>query len=81
MGWWNANDNGGMFGEDDEKVWGDGPADILDEAIERIVKEFEEDWGRRPTLEELQAGFRFSTSIYVDMYLDKDNDWYKEEIK
>lgn len=74
MGWWRANVNGGIDWNGDTRfedpnnhpVWGDGPADILDAALQKIVDEFNREWGRPPTLAELEAGFKFSTSIYEE---------------
>lgn len=63
MGWWDANPRGGLALGDTGIVWGDGPADILDNAIDAINREFKEAWGRSVTLDELKAGFSFSTSI------------------
>ena len=63
MGWWDANPRGGLAIDDTGIVWGDGPADILDNAIDAINREFKEVWGRSVTLAELKAGFAFSTSI------------------
>lgn len=61
MGWWTTNRAGDSFvaepGQD--MVWGDGPADVMDGALVRIVAEFERAWGRKPTGEELIAGLRF----------------------
>jgi hypothetical protein len=65
MGWWRAGKDGSsLHAEDTGLVWGDGPADILDDAIEAIVAEFTGAYGRKPTQEELKAGLLFSLSIY-----------------
>jgi hypothetical protein len=64
MGWWTQNEEGHSFAlvEAKEMVWGDGPADILGEAVCLIDKEFKRDWGRRATLGELIAGLKFSAA-------------------
>lgn len=61
MGWWSTNRGGYSFAEEEgeEMVWGDGPADLLDNAIDEIDKEFIETWGRPATTHELVAGMRF----------------------
>ena len=68
MGWWSVSDesggispfgNMGLYG-------GDSVADILDEAISKVVKEYEVAWGRKPYVEEIQAAWNFSTSVVID---------------
>jgi len=46
--------------------WGDQPADVLDDAIARIVEIFESDLGRKPTKAELRAGLEFSLSVHEE---------------
>lgn len=61
MGWWNAAANGeSLQREPTGLVWGDGPADAMDDALARIQREFAEEWGRLPTKIELRAGLEFS---------------------
>lgn len=61
MGWWQATEGGASLAlEDTGLLWGDGPADVLDRAIDEIVVEFEQAQGRKPTNDELLAGLRFS---------------------
>jgi hypothetical protein len=63
MGWWTQDAEGHSFShvkEGPELIWGDGPADILDDAILAIKKEFRERAGRDLTAEEMRAGFEFS---------------------
>lgn len=38
---------------------GDGPADIMDAAIANIIKEYQEEWGRPPYIEELDGVWTF----------------------
>jgi hypothetical protein len=66
MGWWSTNKEGRSFAENDgpEMLWGDSVADIIDAAIDDVVKVFKVDVGRAPTKDELVAGFRFSTAVY-----------------
>lgn len=63
MGWWTQDEEGHSFADakgEGEMVWGDGPADALDNAIAEIVKEFETTYGRKPTKAEMRAGLEFS---------------------
>lgn len=62
MGYWDSDEEGNSF--TGNLVWGDAPADIMDDAISLIVKVFEQDVGRKPTAVELLAGFRFSWNAY-----------------
>jgi hypothetical protein len=41
-------------------MWGDGPADVMDNALEEITKQFMEAFARPPTKVELIAGLMFS---------------------
>jgi hypothetical protein len=62
MGWWQQDSEGRSFAKDEdgpEMIWGDGPADIMADACDAIVREFQRDWGRKPTKEELVAGLKF----------------------
>lgn len=61
MGYWNHGADGtSLHREDTGLIWGDGPADIVDDAIDTVIAKFTEDVGRPPTAEELRAGFAFS---------------------
>jgi len=60
MGWWSQDDSGFSFTGDGETVWGDGPADTIDLALEEIRREYETAWGRPPTKQEIISGLRFS---------------------
>ena len=64
MGYWETSKEGASFQVDSKMIWGDQPADILDEALDKIVKVFKSDVGRPPTKTELVAGFKFSISVY-----------------
>lgn len=75
MGWWSTNRGGYSFTEEEgeEMAWGDGPADILGDAIDAIDGEFLEAWGRPATTHELVAGMRFSyPTIHVDPHKDQE---------
>ena len=62
MGWWTQDEEGRSFAhaKKEELLWGDGPADIMDNALAAIKKEFEAEKGRKPTKAELLAGLKFS---------------------
>ena len=57
MGWWD------ITGPKKEYCWGDEPSDILDSAVEEIMKVFKKEWERLPTVFELEEGLR--SSIFV----------------
>lgn len=62
MGYWNQNEQGESFAtpEQGEMVWGDQPADVMDDALDKIVEVFQRDTGRKPTKREVRAGLLFS---------------------
>jgi len=61
MGWWRTGKDGSsMHAGDAGLVWGDGPADILDDAIGKIRAEFREAYEREPSRAELESGLQFS---------------------
>ena len=53
MGWWQISE---------KMVNGDGPADIMEDAIAKISKEYQKDLGREPYKEELEAVLEFCVS-------------------
>jgi hypothetical protein len=62
MGWWSISDrDGGLsWGQKDSGMYnGDGPADILGPAVEKVIKEYEQAWGRKPYMAELRAAVAF----------------------
>lgn len=61
MGYWSTDAEGHSFAtHDPELVWGDSPADIMDDALAQIVKVFKQDVGREPSKAEVIAGVKFS---------------------
>lgn len=61
MGYWNQDREGhSLIVEDTGLVWGDAPADAIDDALAAIVSAFKEDVGRLPTKGEIRAGLEFS---------------------
>ena len=82
MGWWNQNVKGEsliMEPENTGMYWGDSVADIMDDAIDAIVKEFKEWVGRKPTVAELEAGLKFSLGIYEEDDKVGKAPWDEEE--
>ena len=55
MGWWKSEDGA---------CWGDGPADVIDEALDKVETLFLKSHCRKPTQEELRIGFEFSLRAY-----------------
>jgi hypothetical protein len=56
MGYWNTTAEGGSLQVGDtDMLWGDQPADIIDEAIEKLIERLTKELGRYPTVEELDA--------------------------
>lgn len=68
MGYWESASNGASFAQDSNLIWGDAPADVMDDAIERVVGVFLEDLGRVPKIDEIRAGLEFSLGIYEETY-------------
>lgn len=72
MGWWTSNQEGNSFAPVRDRhpntviLWGDGPADLMGAAIQQIDAEFENEWGRKPTVDELVAGVKFSARVDHD---------------
>lgn len=61
MGWWNTGRDGtSLHVEDTGLLWGDSPADFMDDALEKIVYDFIMEHERNPTCGELRAGLEFS---------------------
>jgi hypothetical protein len=60
MGWWGASEEGHSLQPDSEIMWGDAPADILDNALDEIDKAFKSEVGRLPTQTELKSGLLFA---------------------
>jgi hypothetical protein len=65
MGYWTGTVTGDHEGKG--LVWGDQPADIIDDAVERAVIVFQEDIGRLPTKAELREGLEFYLRIRDDL--------------
>jgi hypothetical protein len=62
MGYWSTSADGVSFAENEgeEMVWGDAPADVMDDALDRIERIFRDDGNRPPTKAEILAGLLFS---------------------
>jgi len=68
MGYWPTNAEGHSFIDDEsgDMMWGDAPADAMDDALAMIIAAFRADLGRAPSLEELKAGLLFSAQVALD---------------
>ena len=69
MGWWTMNKKGHSFAHNEsgpEMLWGDSVADTMDAAIASIIKDFQDDWGRKPTMAELRSGLEFSARVTLE---------------
>lgn len=68
MGWWLSSEQGHSFADDKEAVgwWGDGPADTIDAALDDIYRQFNREFDRNPTKQELISGFLFSVGLTSD---------------
>lgn len=60
MGYWKQDAEGHSFSGDGSMVWGDAPADYIDDGIAQAIHAFQADVGRLPTAAELTAGIQFS---------------------
>ena len=74
MGWWQiySYDQPGIMlpNKDPEPMYnGDGPADIMGAALDDLVKEYQEAWGRKPYREEVLAALNFT--LRDDMVSEK----------
>lgn len=83
MGWWNAGRDGSSLHEKPTGlIWGDGPADIIDQAIDEIISVFRRDWNRDPTLQEMKSGILFSigrqTPMEWEEWLMDSKPWVRE---
>jgi hypothetical protein len=69
VGWWTQNENGASFAHAraEEMLWGDGPADVMGDAIQRVVEEFTAGTGRPPTKSEVIAGLVFSLAVLDEL--------------
>jgi len=63
MGWWTAERSG------KELVLGDIPYDIVGDAFEQVAQEYEQDWGRKPTLAEIIQTVEAVLAVGVHVYL------------
>lgn len=60
MGYWGQDEEGNSLIIGSSMVWGDQPADIMGDALDEIIAVFLKDVGRKPTIEELVGGLKFS---------------------
>jgi hypothetical protein len=63
MGWWSVEIEG------KEYLQGDGPYDWVGQALDNIAQEYEQDWGRKPTLNELLHTFQVVLGADLERYV------------
>ena len=82
MGWWSITDkNGGISSFGNIGLYnGDGPADIIDNAIKEVIKEYEEELGRKPYTQEVQAVWNFCTRTVLEDELEHAPEEYMERL-
>ena len=72
MGWWEQDEEGHSFAVGSGMMWGDGPADVMGDAIHQVRLMFRDEGGREPTIGELRAGLEFSLrGLAADATADK----------
>ena len=64
MGWWDLNIQEGT------EVCGDEPADIMGEALDKLVKLWQDVWGRNPTGREIVETLKFSSGHLDDKIMN-----------
>jgi nitrogenase molybdenum-iron protein alpha/beta subunit len=72
MGYWRMQGSHSiLFREVPEEevtgVWGDAPADIIGDAVDRIIETFQDEFGRMPTKTELQNGLLFTIQVMDEL--------------
>lgn len=63
MGWWITDAEGNSLLREGDLWSGDAPADILGDAFDEIDREYEEQFGRKPSLAEIYASVRFVARV------------------
>lgn len=66
MSYWKQNEEGHSLQEQDALIWGDAPADIMGNALEKIISVFQRDRERLPTEAEVKAGLLFSLRVALE---------------
>ena len=72
MGWWRQTLDGRSLACEGELKWGDGPADIMEPALNSIFRQFQQSYERNPTAEELKAGIMFSARPMLEREKEKE---------
>lgn len=72
MGWWEQSAEGESLMNTDlpqeqKLLWGDGPADVIDNALTKVKVEFLRNVGRMPSKAEIIAGIAFSTRVLDEL--------------
>jgi DNA-directed RNA polymerase specialized sigma subunit len=61
MGYWETDPDGHSFSSGYEMLWGDSPADDIDNGLHRLIERITQDYGRPPTVTELD-NLKFGTN-------------------
>jgi hypothetical protein len=72
MGYWKMKGSfSDLFGhaepEEITGIWGDSPADIMGNAVDKIIETFQEELGRMPTRTELKNGLLFTIQAMEEL--------------
>lgn len=72
MGYWRMQGSDSIiFREVPEEevtgMWGDTPADIIGHAVDEIIEDFQEQFGRVPTKTELKNGLLFTIQVMDEL--------------
>ena len=66
MGYWRQSEQGKSLQVGGNLVWGDQPADIMGNALKKIIVVFQRDRERLPTEDEVKAGLLFSLRVALE---------------
>jgi hypothetical protein len=72
MGYWKMNNDKALILITDKQeeatgVWGDYPADIVGDVVDKLVEVFVEEVGRKPSKAELVSGLMFTLNVRDDL--------------
>ena len=65
MGWWKAKDSGAIVGDE--------PLDVLGSAVASIVRQYQAEFGRRPTITEWETLLQTSLGLEQPEYRSTDD--------
>ncbi len=68
MGWWTLEQSGA------ELLQGDIPLDLMMDAFHQIAQEYEQDWGRKPTLAEVIQTIEATLKTEIDVSISEEEE-------